>query len=180
VLGATIRSTTELEEVLADRRPDVVVKAIPSLFIDAARDQLLTTLRQSVHAVTATKSALVRGLDGLLAGAQASGRQLRYSAATAAALPTVDLIDTALRGATISGIQGVLNGTSTFVLSRMEAAHCSLGEAVREAQALGIAERDPKQDLNGVDTAAKLIIVNTICCEPAAPPLTSIPSKWKD
>ena len=92
--------------MLAARRPHVVIQAISSVDSDAARGQLLTVLRQRVHVVTATKSALVRGLDGLLASARASGCQLRYSAATAAALPTVDLIDTALRGTAITRIQG--------------------------------------------------------------------------
>jgi homoserine dehydrogenase len=114
----TIRSTQNIEAVLAESRPDVVIQAIPSTSIQTARAQLLAALRQRAHAVTATKSALVRGFDDLLLSARVDGRQLRYSAAAAAALPTVDLVNTALRGATITSIEGVLNGNCTFVLSR--------------------------------------------------------------
>jgi homoserine dehydrogenase len=153
------------EDVLSEKRPDLVVQAIPS-DVEAegpARSQVLTSLRVGAHAITATKSALVHAFGELRDAASKSNRVLRYSAATSAALPTVDVAETALRGADIIKVQGILNGTSNYVLSRMEETGCSMAEALGEARELGIAESDPRLDIEGYDTASKLtIITNSI------------------
>lgn len=161
VVGAVFRAGFTLENVLSGLRPGLVVQAIPSAgdLEVAAREQVLASLLGGAHVVTATKSPLVRRLAELRRAALDSGRQLRYGAATAAALPTVDLLDGPLRGAEVRGIEGSLNGTCNYVLTRMEETGSSFQEALREARQQGIAEKDPSMDIGGHDTASKLLVI---------------------
>ncbi|HET8627629.1 MAG TPA: hypothetical protein VFL91_09430 [Thermomicrobiales bacterium] len=91
--------------------------------------------------------------------ARRSGARLRCGAAVAAALPTLDVAEVALAGARIAAFAGVLNGTTNFILDRMAATGQPYEEALAEAQARGIAEPDPSLDVEGRDTAAKLVIL---------------------
>ena len=116
------------------------------------------------HAVAASKGALVVGLPRLRALAAANGVSLRFSGATAAALPTLDVGAFSLAGARIEGIQGVLNGTTNYVLTRMGEG-LDYGEALREAQDKGIAEPDPSSDVGGWDTAAKILLITNACLD---------------
>lgn len=110
------------------------------------------------HVVTASKGPLVYDFKGLKDLAQKNGCQIGISGATAAALPTVDLARYALAGTEIRRIEGILNGTSNFVLTRMSEGG-SYAKAVKEAQAKGIAEPDPSMDVKGWDTAFKILLI---------------------
>jgi homoserine dehydrogenase len=83
---------------------------------------------------------------------------LKYSAATAAALPTLDVALYSLAGAQILSVEGILNGTTNFILTRMGEGS-SYSEALKEAQEKGIAEHDPRLDVEGWDTAVKLMLI---------------------
>lgn len=110
------------------------------------------------HVVTASKGPLVYDFKGLKDLAQKNGCQIGISGATAASLPTLDLARYALAGTEIRLIEGILNGTSNFVLTRMSEGG-SYAEAVKEAQAKGIAEPDPSMDVKGWDTAFKILLI---------------------
>ncbi|MCK7480459.1 MAG: hypothetical protein M0C28_26890 [Candidatus Moduliflexus flocculans] len=114
------------------------------------------------NAVAASKGALVVGLPELRKLAAENGACLRFSGATAAALPTVDVGLFSLAGARISGIQGILNGTSNYILTRMGEG-LDYGEALRVAQDQGIAEPDPSHDVGGWDTACKILLITNAC-----------------
>ncbi len=114
------------------------------------------------HAVVASKGALVVGLPELRKLAAENGVCLKFSGATAAALPTVDVGLFSLAGARISGIQGILNGTSNYILTRMGEG-LAYGEALRVAQDQGIAEPDPSHDVGGWDTACKILLITNAC-----------------
>jgi len=159
--GTLVRAGALTGDLLDVVRPDLVVQAIPSSrSLEAATsEQILASLRDGAHVVTATKSPFVRRFSELRDAARESDRQLRYSAATAAALPTVDLLDGPLRGANVLGIEGSLNGTCNYVLTRMEETGASFEEALGEARRQGIAERDPSMDIGGHDTASKLLVI---------------------
>ncbi len=116
------------------------------------------------HAVAASKGALVVGLPELKALAAEKGVFLKFSGATAAALPTLDVGLFSLAGARIEGIQGVLNGTSNYILTRMGEG-LAYGEALREAQDKGIAEPDPSSDVGGWDTASKILLITNACLD---------------
>jgi homoserine dehydrogenase len=108
--------------------------------------------------VTANKSPLVVDLNGLRELARKKGLSLKYSAATAAALPTLDVGVHSLAGAEILSIEGILNGTTNYILTKMRHG-TAYDEALREAQDKGIAERNPALDVEGWDTAAKLLLI---------------------
>jgi homoserine dehydrogenase len=125
---------------------------------------LSSAFRGGWHAVAASKGALVVGLPDLKALAAANGVRLKFSAATAAALPTLDVGLVSLAGARIEGIQGILNGTSNYILTRM-AEGLDYAEALKEAQDKGIAEPDPAYDVGGWDTASKILLITNVCLD---------------
>jgi homoserine dehydrogenase len=118
------------------------------------------------HAVAASKGALVVGLPGLKARATENAVLLKFSGATAAALPTLDVGLFSLAGARIEGIQGILNGTTNYILTRMGEG-LEYSEALKEAQTKGIAEPDPGQDVGGLDTASKILLITNACLDAA-------------
>ncbi|RLE01166.1 MAG: homoserine dehydrogenase [Candidatus Aminicenantes bacterium] len=115
-------------------------------------------LAQGWHVVTADKGPLVAHFAELMTSARTSGLGLKYSACTAAALPALDVALTALAGTEIIRVEGILNGTTNYLLTRMESG-LSYEEALREAQQKGIAEPDPTRDVAGWDTAVKILLL---------------------
>jgi homoserine dehydrogenase len=116
------------------------------------------------HAVAASKGALVVGLPALRVLAAENGVSLKFSGATAAALPTLDVGLFSLAGARIEGIQGILNGTTNYILTRMGEG-LDYAEALKEAQDKGIAEPDPAHDVDGWDTASKILLITNACLD---------------
>jgi homoserine dehydrogenase len=120
--------------------------------------------RAGWHAVAASKGALVVGLQELKALAAENGVFLKFGGATAAALPTLDVGLVSLAGARIEGIQGILNGTTNYILTRMGEG-LDYGEALKEAQDKGIAEPDPAHDVGGWDSACKILLITNACLD---------------
>jgi homoserine dehydrogenase len=149
-----------LEDFLTATAASIVVQAIPSSeqLVDTATAQALAAFEARVDVVTATKSHLARRWTLLADAASRTGCRIRISAATGAALPAADVARLSLRGFRCVRIRGVLNGTSTFVLERL-AAGDALADAIAMAQSRGIAEADPRADLDGSDAAAKLVLL---------------------
>jgi len=108
--------------------------------------------------VTANKGPLVVDLKGLRKKATEKGLALKFSAAAGAALPGLDVGLFSLAGAEILGFEGILNGTTNFLLTRMNQGD-RYEDALQEAREKGIAEPDPSQDVEGWDTAAKVLIL---------------------
>ncbi len=148
------------EAALPRLAPGVLAEATPSnwrtgepqlAFLHAALDA-------GWNVAAASKGALVVDFRGLSEKARERKLALKYSGATAAALPTLDVATVALAGSTIERIDGILTGTTNYILSRLEAGE-SFAEALAEAQAKGIAEPDPSMDIDGWDTACKLLLI---------------------
>jgi homoserine dehydrogenase len=139
-------------QVVADATPTDLETGGPAL------EHARLALGRGVHFATAAKGPLVTAYRELTDLAAASGAGFRFSAATGAGLPTVDTVEFALAGSRLERIEGILNGTSNFVLDRM-AQGCELEAALAEARALGIADGDGWQDVSGRDTAAKLVAI---------------------
>lgn len=85
--------------------------------------------------------------------------RIRYSGATAAALPTLDIGQFSLAGCHIEKIEGILNGTTNYILSKMNEEDITFEEALKEAQSKGIAETNPILDVSGSDSACKLLLL---------------------
>jgi homoserine dehydrogenase len=119
-------------------------------------------LGRGLHVVSANKGPFIHHYRELRDLAAKHGVALKLSAAAAAALPTLDVAETCLAGTDILAIEGVLNGTSNFILTRMRAG-TDYAAALAEAQRLGIAEPDPTLDVEGYDTANKLALIANVC-----------------
>ena len=149
--------TDDAAALAADPSIDVVVEASGA---PNAGEWIRSALDRGAAVVTANKQALARD-PRLLAALADHDSRLHCEAAVAAAVPIVRALRESLAGEEIYGLRGVLNGTTTFVLGQLEQ-HRSFVDAVRDAQAEGFAERDPANDLNGADAAAKLAILCSI------------------
>ena len=150
---------------LEDRLP----KMEPGVLVDCTVSSLKTgepglgflnkALESGWHVATASKGALVFDYKRLMKKACDKGLKIKFGGATAAALPTLDVGLCSLAGAEILGIEGILNGTTNFILSRMDQGLC-YDAALAEARQRGIAEPDPSMDVEGWDTASKILLIS--------------------
>mgnify|MGYP001766859430 CR=1 FL=1 len=129
---------------------------------------LLAFLQNRVPVVTVNKSPLVFGFQQLLAMSRKTGAPIKFSGATAAALPTSDLFSISLAGQDIYGFEGILNGTTNFLLTEMINNQSSLDEELELAKELKICEPDPSFDIDGWDTAFKTLILAKAFIDPFA------------
>jgi homoserine dehydrogenase len=150
------------EAVIDSLDADLVVEATPTNLAtgDPGLRHMRAALRRGMHVVAANKGPLVLRYAELQELSQKHRALIYMSAATAAALPTLDVGQTCLAGAKILGIEGILNGTTNFILTKMQEESYSYRDALHEARALGIAETDPRLDVEGFDTANKLILLS--------------------
>jgi homoserine dehydrogenase len=142
---------------------DVLVDCTPSNIQDGepALGYTHQALDRGWHVVTANKGPLVVDISGIRKKAEKNRVSLGMSGATAAALPTLDVALHSLSGAEIYKIEGILNGTTNYILTRMSKG-MEYSVALREAQDKGIAEPNPSQDVEGWDTAAKILIITNV------------------
>lgn len=120
---------------------------------------LLAALSSGKHAVTVNKAPLAVAMPALLESARYNGRQLRFSGTVGAGTPILATAATLARGDTITGVEAILNGTTNFILWLMATQGSTFDAALAEAQRLGYAEADPGNDVGGLDTAMKLVIL---------------------
>lgn len=140
---------------------DVLIEAGPSDFRTGGPGlaYIRSALSTGRDTIVISKGALVHSGRQLRDLAQASGAMLKLSGASAAALPTIDLIDHSLMGCNVLAIEGILNATTNYLLDAMTTKGAGFDAALREAQAGGFAEADPRNDTEGWDTACKLLIL---------------------
>jgi homoserine dehydrogenase len=154
------RAGLTVESALKKIDPGIMVGCTPSSLQtgEPGLRHIQAALAKGWHVVTADKGPLVAAFQSLLNLAREKRLSLRFSGATAAALPTLDVGLYSLAGAEIISIEGILNGTSNFILTRMGEG-TAFEEALEDAQARGIAEHNPVLDIEGWDTAAKLLLI---------------------
>lgn len=126
----------------------------------AALDSVVTALSSGKHVVTANKALLARHGVRLAAVAEENKVALNFEAAVAGGIPIVKALRESLVGNTINRIYGILNGTSNYILTRMQREGLPFAEVLAEAQALGYAEADPTFDVDGQDAGHKLTILS--------------------
>ena len=150
-----------VQNIIGDLEPGVLVECTPSDLQtgEPGLSYLKAALDQGWHAVAASKGALVLRFKELIGLARRNGVQLKFSGAAAAALPTLDVGIGSLAGADVLGIEGILNGTTNFIMTRMGEGK-DYEQALSEAQDKGIAEPDPTLDVDGWDTACKLLLIS--------------------
>jgi homoserine dehydrogenase len=136
---------------------DVVVELVGG--VDLARGWLLAALEAGKAVVTANKALLAADGAALHAAATTSGVDLYYEASVAGAIPLLRPLRESLAGDRVSRVLGIVNGTTNYILSRMDETGSGFAEALDEATALGYAEADPTADVEGFDAAAKAAIL---------------------
>ena len=150
-----------LEEILPKMEPGVLVDCTVSDFKtgEPGLGFLNKALECAWHVATASKGALVFDFKNLMKKARIKGLKIKFSGATAAALPTLDVGLYSFAGAEILGIEGILNGTTNYILTRMDQG-LRYEAALDEARQKGIAEPDPIMDVEGWDTASKILLIS--------------------
>lgn len=158
--GLEWQEKAHLRDVLDAYQPGVLVECTPtdSQTGGPGLEHIHLALERGWHVVTANKGPLVIDYKGLMEKARRKNLSLKISGATAAALPTLDVALHSLAGSEISKIEGILNGTTNYILTKM-AGGFDFKTALREAQEKGIAETDPSQDVDGWDTAYKILLL---------------------
>jgi homoserine dehydrogenase len=149
--------TTDAQALVAREDVDIVVEVIGG--IEPARTLLLSALNSGKSVVSANKALLAEDGATLHAAATANGVDLYYEAAVAGAIPLLRPLRESLAGDRITRVMGIVNGTTNFILSRMDSTGAGFAEALAEATALGYAEADPSADVDGFDAAAKAAIL---------------------
>lgn len=148
-------------DLISTLSADVLVEATPTNLVDggAGTRHIFAAVEKGMEVVAANKGPFVLFYKELFEKAAASGSGLHISAATAAALPTLDVGLVSLAGTRILSMEGILNGTTNYILSRMQLNQTPFDVALKQAQQAGIAETDPRYDLEGKDTANKTILI---------------------
>ena len=126
---------------------------------EPALSYMKEALDKRMDIISLSKGALVHALPELLEIARSKQRQIKYSGATAAALPTLDIGEYSLAGSNIVSMEGILNGTSNFILTRMSEDNLTFEQALHLAQEKGIAEKNPSLDVEGLDSACKILLL---------------------
>ena len=149
--------TREADAVVDDPATKIVVEVIGG--VDEAARLIARALDQGKPVVTANKEALGALGPELRARAAFSNASLRFEAAVAGTVPVIRGMSRLLQADDVFKVEGVLNGTTTFMLSYIEETGATIEEALVEANRLGYAETDPLRDLDGTDAADKLAIL---------------------
>ncbi|MCW2598595.1 MAG: homoserine dehydrogenase [Frankiales bacterium] len=149
--------TTDAATLVARDDVDLVVEVIGG--IEPARTLLVSALKAGKGVVTANKALLAEDGATLHAAALEGGADLYYEASTAGAIPILRPLRESLVGDDISRVIGIVNGTTNYILTRMDELGMGFSEALDEATALGYAEADPTADVEGFDAAAKASIL---------------------
>jgi homoserine dehydrogenase len=149
--------TTDAAALVERPDVDVVVEVIGG--IEPARTLLLAAMKAGKSVVTANKALLAEDGATLHAAAREAGVDLYFEASVGGAIPLLRPLRESLAGDRISRVVGIVNGTTNYVLSQMDATGAGFAEALAEATALGYAEADPTADIDGFDAASKAAIL---------------------
>jgi homoserine dehydrogenase len=149
--------TTDATALVKRGDIDVVVEVIGG--IEPVRTLITTAFEHGASVVSANKALLAADGASLHAKAVEHGVDLYYEAAVAGAIPLIRPLRESLAGDKVDRVLGIVNGTTNFILDRMDSTGAGYSEALDEATALGYAEADPTADVEGFDAAAKAAIL---------------------
>jgi len=148
-------------DVIKEVEHEVMVEATPTNVEDGepGLTHIITALESDRHVVTSNKGPLALEYRKLMELAATRGKEIRFEAAVGGAMPIISLVRENLAGNGIIAIEGILNGTCNYILTRMAEEGLPYEHVLKEAQEIGIAESDPSKDVEGIDTAVKLVIL---------------------
>lgn len=156
------------ENIITDNAYDVVndpeIQIVAELVggVEPAFDLIKTAIKNGKHIVTANKELLAKHGEELFNFAEENNKVVLYEAAIAGGIPLIMPIKTILAGNKITKIKAILNGTTNYILTKMDVQNASYADVLKEAQELGYAEADPTGDVEGFDAAYKITTLATI------------------
>ncbi|MET2012164.1 homoserine dehydrogenase [Microbacterium chocolatum] len=157
--------TTDAEQLILGA--DIVIELMGG--IDPAREYLLQAIGAGADVVTANKALLATHGPEIFDAADRVGAQVYYEAAAAGAIPIIRPLRDSLAGDRVVRIMGIVNGTTNYILDRMDTEGAEFADVLSDAQALGYAEADPTADVEGYDAAQKAAILASLAFHTAVP-----------
>ncbi|QEW02586.1 homoserine dehydrogenase [Microbacterium lushaniae] len=157
--------TTDPEPLLVGS--DIVIELMGG--IEPARTNLLQAINAGADVVTANKALLATHGPEIFDAADQVGAQVYYEAAAAGAIPIIRPLRDSLAGDRVQRIMGIVNGTTNYILDRMDAEGAEFADVLAQAQALGFAEADPTADVEGYDAAQKAAILASLAFHTTVP-----------
>jgi len=156
-----IKVSSDANDVIEDESIDIVVELIGG--INPAYDYIYKALNSGKYVVTANKDLLANRGGDLLAAAERNNVDMLFEASVGGGIPIIEPLKSSLAANNINEIVGIVNGTTNYILTRMEKDNLSFDDALRKAQELGYAEKaNPSSDIEGYDAACKLAILSSI------------------
>ncbi|MFN8139264.1 MAG: homoserine dehydrogenase [Fimbriimonadales bacterium] len=149
--------TTDPEQIFTDKEIDLIVEVIGG--ISPAREYIIRAFECGKDVVTANKAVLATHGDEIFRSAASNGKQLGFEASVCGGIPILRAITSGLIGNRVNSLTGILNGTSNFILTRMQEEFISFEDALQIAKEKGLAEADPTLDVSGMDAGHKLMIL---------------------
>lgn len=157
-MAKEVQLTTDFADILNDSEIKIVVELMGGLH--PAKEYITEALEAGKNVVTANKDLMATYGSELIAIASKNKCDLMYDASVAGGIPILRTIRKSYAGDIISEIQGIINGTTNYILSQMGENGLSYDEALKKAQELGFAEADPTNDVTGKDAAYKIVILS--------------------
>ena len=149
--------TRDARALINDPQIDILIELIGG--IHPAKEYIIEALRKGKHVVTANKALLALHGQELFTEAADRGKSIYFEASVGAGIPIIKSLREGLVANRFNGILGIVNGTSNYILSSMSKNNCSFQEALKAARIKGFAEKDPTLDIEGMDSAHKLILL---------------------
>ena len=157
---STATFTTDLESIVTDPEIDIVVEVLGGL--EPARSLILKAISHGKHVVTANKAVIARYGDEIFTAAVQAGVYILLEAAVGGGIPVIEPLKQSLCANRIHTIMGIVNGTTNYILTRMQAEGGNFDDILADAQHLGYAEADPTADVDGLDAADKIAILASL------------------
>ncbi|EMO89590.1 homoserine dehydrogenase [Leptospira noguchii] len=151
---------SDYQKLITNPEIDMILELVGGT--DIAYSIVKDALKYGKTVVTANKALLSQKGDELFSFAQERGLEIGMEASVAGAIPVIRSIKSGLGSDSFLSLYGILNGTTNFILSKMESENLDYSEALRIAQDLGFAEKDPTFDVEGIDTAHKISILGSL------------------
>ncbi len=148
-------------EIIKEIDHELVIETTPTDIVTggAGLENMLMAFKHGRDVVTSNKGPLAMKYAELMEAADEGDSRFRFEATVGGAMPVLNLAKDALAGNTITNVEGIFNGTCNYILSRMMEEHAPYDQMLAEAQELGFAETDPTYDVEGIDTACKMVIL---------------------
>lgn len=152
--------TTSYEEILNDNEIKIVVEVMGG--IEPAKEYIIRAMEAKKQIVTANKMLLATCGDEVFEKADEMGVSFQYEASVAGGIPIINGISQSLTANKINTLYGIINGTTNYILSKMELENLNFEDVLKEAQDKGYAEADPTSDIEGYDAQYKLVILSSL------------------